>query len=145
MEAQNNELHPQKPQRDILHSASYTKTQLPPKMVARLPKMVAFSADYPPDGAISSVKCCWVEESYTLLYFGGVFPQTCVCACADRRSTTINYAKREGVRSARKSQDLCSRRQSNRITVKKKCMSTTFLQPNSRHHIKSERGLFITF
>jgi len=67
--------------KDILHSASYTKTQLPPKMVARLPKMVAFSADYPPDGAISSVKCCWVEESYTLLYFGGVFPQL-VCAHA---------------------------------------------------------------
>ena len=94
------------PKSHILHSASYTKTQLPPKMVARLPKMVAFSADYPPDGAISSVKCCSLGRRIVHpLVFWGRIPSTCVCACADRRSTTINYAKREGVRSARKSQD----------------------------------------
>ena len=59
--------------------------------------MVAFSADYPPDGAISFAKCCWAEDSYTLLYFGGVFTQL-VCAHAQ-------IGGREGVRSDRKSQD----------------------------------------
>ena len=139
------------PKRYILHSASYTKTQLPPEMVARLPKMVAFSADYPPDGAISSVKCCWAEESYTLLVFWGVFLQV-VCAHAQIGGRPLSIIMQNGKGCGQPGSLkivwfltavlCCSRRQSNRATVKQKCMSTTFLQPNSRHHIKSERGLW---
>jgi len=88
--AQNNELHPQEHKKELLHSASYTKTRLPPKMVARLPKMVAFSAEFPPDGAVSSVKWCYNRQNLPEKSTPGilgvyVFPQgnSWECACAD--------------------------------------------------------------
>ena len=78
--------------------------------------MVAFSADFPPDGAINTPSC--------KLYCGGVFPQL-VCAHAQIGGRPLLIMqKREGVRSARKCQDClvsnfsAARRQSNRATVK---------------------------
>jgi len=83
--------------------------------------MVAFSADFPPDGAISSVKCCWAEESYTLLYFGGVFSQL-VCAHAQIGGRNGKGCGQPGslkiVWFLNCYDTVLSRRQSNRATVK---------------------------
>ena len=48
------------------HTNNKTQLQLPPKMVARLPKMVAFSAEFLPDRATLCEKSYWTQKSFNL-------------------------------------------------------------------------------